>query len=127
MFELKIGEADSRDLGQLSTYVEVVDEQLRQHDRRDEATSGILLAAARDEIFIQYALRASTSPMVVLTYTTENGLPAAVRPGPPEGTCPPQPTSTASSAASNWIEPTHQTPLGRRRGHLRSVSPPLES
>lgn len=83
VFELKIGEADSRDVGQLSTYVEIVDDQLRQHDRGDEATIGILLAAARDEIFIQYALRASTAPMAVLTYTTENDLPDAVRPALP--------------------------------------------
>jgi hypothetical protein len=83
VFELKIGEADSRDIGQLATYVEVVDEQLRQHDRGDEATIGILLEAARDEIFIQYALRASTAPMAVLTYTTENDLPEAVRPALP--------------------------------------------
>ena len=83
VFELKIGEADSRDIGQLATYVEVVDEQLRQHDRGDEATIGILLAAARDEIFIQYALRATTAPMAVLTYTTENDLPDAVRPALP--------------------------------------------
>ncbi len=83
VFELKIGEADSRDVGQLSTYIAVVDEQLRQHERGDEATIGILLAAARDEIFIQYALRASTAPMAVLTYTTDTELPAAVRPALP--------------------------------------------
>lgn len=58
------------------------------------------MAAARDEIFIQYALRASTAPMAVLTYTTENDLPDAVRPALPSTA-----DLTRRSAASNTTAP----------------------
>lgn len=83
MFELRVGAADPRDAGQLATYVTVVDDQIRSADHADAAMVGILLAASRDEVIVQYALRALDAPMAIVTYTTEEDLPDALPPALP--------------------------------------------
>lgn len=51
-------------LGQLGTYVAVVDDQLRDHAKH-APTVGILLCTGGDEQLVRYALGSSTTPMAV--------------------------------------------------------------
>jgi len=67
--ELKMGRFDPAYLGQLGTYVAVVDDQMR--DAAQHApTVGILLCTGGDEHLVRYALGASSSPMAVAGYET---------------------------------------------------------
>ena len=62
IFELKVGRAEPEHLGKLSFYVTVVDDLLRRPEHGDQATIGILLAADRDDIVVEYALRGIDNP-----------------------------------------------------------------
>ncbi len=53
--ELKAGEFDSRDAGQMSAYLSAVDDQLKHED--DEPTIGIILCKTKDNVFVEYVLR----------------------------------------------------------------------
>ncbi len=44
------------------------------------STIGILLAADRDDVAVQYALRGLQTPLAISTYTTYRALPDEVRP-----------------------------------------------
>jgi len=83
VFELKVGQAEPEHIGKLNFYVNVVDDQLRKPDHGDGATIGILLAATRDDIVVEYALRGVESPLAVSTYTTYRALPDDIRPSLP--------------------------------------------
>jgi hypothetical protein len=48
-YELKAGEFDSRDAGQMSAYLSAVDDQLRRND--DQPSIGIILCKTKDNIF----------------------------------------------------------------------------
>lgn len=80
VFELKTTRAEPEHLGKLNFYVNVVDDQLRRPEHGDGETIGILLAAAHDEVVVEYALRGLTSPLAVSTY---RALPDDVRPNLP--------------------------------------------
>ena len=67
--ELKIGRFEPGFLGQLSTYVAVVDDRVRDQSIH-AATVGILLCTGRDEAVVRYALASAASPMAVATYDT---------------------------------------------------------
>lgn len=79
VFELKIGQVEPEHLGKLSFYVNAVDDQLRKPDHGDGATVGILLAAERDNVVVEYALRGIGTPVAVSTYTTDQDLPDDLR------------------------------------------------
>ena len=83
VFELKIGHAEPEHIGKLNFYVNAVDDLLRKPEHGDGTTIGILLAADRDDIVVEYALRGLDSPLAVSTYTTHRSLPADVRPALP--------------------------------------------
>ena len=83
IFELKVGHAEPEHLGNLSFYVSVVDDLLRRPEHGDRATIGILLAADRDDVVVEYALRGIDTPLAVSTYTTHTALPDDVRPAIP--------------------------------------------
>ncbi len=74
VIELKIGRFESGYVGQLGTYVALVDDRLRRADRH-APTVGILLCTSRNEQVVRYALSASTAPMAVAGYTYDT-LPA---------------------------------------------------
>ena len=63
-----------------SEYVNVVDDRLRKAEHGDRPTIGILLAADRDEVAVQYYLQGLTTPLAVSTYRS---LPDEVRPALP--------------------------------------------
>lgn len=79
VFELKVGPAEPEHLGKLHFYVNAVDDLLRKPEHGDGPTIGILLAADRDDVVVEYALRGYDTPLAVSTYTTHQALPADVR------------------------------------------------
>ncbi len=83
VFELKVGQAEPEHIGKLHCYVNVVDDQLRKPENGDSATIGNLLAATRDDIVVEYALRGVESPLAMITYTTYRQLPDDIRPSLP--------------------------------------------
>ena len=78
--ELKMGRFNPAYLGQLGTYVAVVDDQLRD-PAKHAPTVGILLCTGGDEHLVRYALSSSTSPMAVAGY---DALSAEQRAGLPD-------------------------------------------
>lgn len=83
VFELKVGRVEPEHLGKLSFYVNAVDDLLRRPEHGDGSSIGILLAADRDDIVVEYALRGFGTPLAVSTYTTHRALPEEVRPALP--------------------------------------------
>lgn len=79
VFELKVVPAAPEHLGQLNFYVNVVDDLLRRPEHGDGPTIGILLAATRNDIVVEYALRGLDAPLAVSTYTTSAALPEDLR------------------------------------------------
>ncbi|GAB3264029.1 hypothetical protein GCM10027586_20040 [Kineococcus gypseus] len=77
--ELKIGRFEPGYLGQLGTYVAMVDDKLRR--AQHSPTVGILLVAGRNETLVRYALSSATAPVAVATYDT---LPPEQRAGLPD-------------------------------------------
>ncbi len=104
--ELKIGKFDPGYVGQLGTYVAVVDDRLRRGDRH-APTVGILLCKGRNDTLVRYALAGAPAPLAVADYTYDtlppqerSGLPTAAEltaaletaapAAPPDGTQPRQ-------------------------------------
>ena len=85
VFELKSVAAEPEHIGKLNFYVNVVDDLLRRPEHGDGTTIGILLAADRDDVAVQYALRGLTTPLAISTYTNYRALPDDVRPALPSG------------------------------------------
>lgn len=83
VFELKVGGAEPEHLGKLNFYVNAVDDLLRRPEYGDGGSIGILLAADRDDVVVEYALRGMDTPLAVSTYTTHHALPDEVRPALP--------------------------------------------
>ncbi len=83
VFELKTVAVQPEHVGQLNFYVNVVDDLMRRSDHGDGSTIGILLAADRDDVAVQYALRGLSTPLAISTYTTYQTLPDDVRPALP--------------------------------------------
>jgi len=79
VFELKVGPAAPEHLGQLNFYVNVIDDLMRRPEHDDGPTIGILLAATRNDVVVEYALRGFDTPLAVSTYRTTAALPEAVR------------------------------------------------
>jgi predicted nuclease of restriction endonuclease-like (RecB) superfamily len=77
--ELKVGEFEPADAGQLSFYVTAVDRQLRDA-ARDEPTLGLLLCRSRSALVVEYTLEGVHKPVGVTTYEHLT----ALRPGLPE-------------------------------------------
>lgn len=66
--ELKVGEFNPADAGQLSFYVETVDQQLRDAEKH-APTIGVLLCTSRDDQVVEYSLARTSAPVAVATYT----------------------------------------------------------
>lgn len=63
VIELKAGEFDSRDAGQMSAYLSAVDDQLKH--KGDGPTIGIILCKTKDNVFVEYVLRNFNRPIGV--------------------------------------------------------------
>lgn len=67
--ELKGGEFDSRDAGQMSAYLSAVDDQLRHES--DQPTIGIILCKTKNNVFAEYVLRNFNRPIGVAEFETK--------------------------------------------------------
>lgn len=80
--EIKIGEFDFPDMGQIQGYVVAVNHQLRKPER-DNPTIGILICKSKNNTLAQYALEGSNLPIAISEYDLQKLYPANV-----EGTIP---------------------------------------
>lgn len=80
--EVKIGEFDFQDLGQLSGYVVACNHILRK-EGRDNPTIGLLICRQKDSLLAQYALEGSNLPLGISEYELAKLYPEKV-----EGTIP---------------------------------------
>jgi len=78
--ELKVDRFTPGHLGQLGTYVAVVDDRVRDHALH-APTVGILLCTGGEDAVVRYALSAAAAPVAVATY---DSLPADQRAGLPD-------------------------------------------
>jgi len=75
--ELKIGKFKPAYLGQLSNYMQILDDQVRKpHENR---TIGIVLCKEMNRAFAEYAIRDFSKPMGVSTYRTLDDMPEQLR------------------------------------------------
>lgn len=82
VIEVKIGEFDFQDLGQLSGYVVACNHILRK-EGRDNPTIGLLICRQKDSLLAQYALEGSNLPLGISEYELAKLYPEKV-----EGTIP---------------------------------------
>ena len=82
VIEVKIGEFDFQDLGQLSGYVVACNHILRK-EGRDNPTIGLLICRQKDSLLAQYALEGSNLPLGISEYELSKLYPEKV-----EGTIP---------------------------------------
>jgi predicted nuclease of restriction endonuclease-like (RecB) superfamily len=68
VIELKVGEFDPSDLGQLGMYMAAVDDLLRH--AADKPTIGLLLCKTKNNVVAEYALRGYTAPIGVAEWKT---------------------------------------------------------
>ena len=80
--EVKIGELDFADIGQLSGYVVACNHLLRK-EGRDNPTIGILICREKDAIVAKYALEGSNLPLGISEYELSKLYPEKI-----EGTVP---------------------------------------
>lgn len=80
--ELKIGRFEPGHIGQLGTYVALVEDRLRRPDRH-APTIGLLLVAGRNEQIVRYALSGASAPLAVADYTYDSLPPDARAALPP--------------------------------------------
>ena len=79
---MKIDKFDSKDIGQLGTYVAAANHLLRE-EGKDNPTIGLLICRSKDNTLAQYALESSCQPIGISEYELEKFYPAKV-----EGTIP---------------------------------------
>lgn len=82
VIEVKIGEFDFQDLGQLSGYVVACNHILKK-EGRDNPTIGLLICRQKDSLLAQYALEGSNLPLGISEYELSKLYPEKV-----EGTIP---------------------------------------
>ena len=82
VIEVKIGEFDFQDLGQLSGYVVACNHILRK-EGRDNPTIGLLICRQKDSLLAQYALEGSNLPLGISEYELSKLYPEDI-----EGTIP---------------------------------------
>ncbi|PWY53869.1 DUF1016 domain-containing protein [Legionella qingyii] len=70
--ELKRGELNPKDTGQLNFYLSAVDEQLKMAE--DGPTIGLLLCEKKDKVIAEYSLRRVSSPMGIAEYELSKAL-----------------------------------------------------
>lgn len=77
VIELKRGEFQPRDAGQLNFYLTAVDELLKTPE--DNPTIGLLLCEKKDRVIAEYALRDINKPMGISEYELSKALPKEIR------------------------------------------------
>lgn len=82
VIEVKIDKFDSKNIGQLGTYVAAANHLLREEEK-DNPTIGLLICRSKDNTLAQYALESSSLPIGISEYELEKFYPTKV-----EGTIP---------------------------------------
>lgn len=82
VIEVKITKFESRDIGQIGTYVTAVNHLLRK-EGIDNPTIGLLICRSKDNTLAQYALESCTQPIGISEYELEKFYPEKI-----EGTMP---------------------------------------
>ena len=80
--EVKVKKFESRDIGQIGTYVTAVNHILRE-EGKDNPTIGLLICRSKDNTLAQYALESCTQPIGISEYELEKFYPEKI-----EGTMP---------------------------------------
>lgn len=75
--ELKVGKFKPSYLGQLHSYLQVLDDKVRKP--HENPSIGIVLCKSANQAFAEYAVRDYNKPMGVATYKTLSDMPAAMR------------------------------------------------
>lgn len=75
--EVKIGEFQGKDMGQLGTYMVAVNHQMK--GEKDGPTMGLIICKHKDNVKAQYALEASSQPMGIAVYDINRFLPEDYR------------------------------------------------
>ncbi|MBQ0157308.1 MAG: DUF1016 family protein [Bacteroidales bacterium] len=77
VIELKIGKFKPAYLGQLSNYMQILDDKIRKP--HENPTIGIVLCKEMNRSFAEYAVRDYSKPMGVATYRTQDDMPEPLR------------------------------------------------
>lgn len=80
--EVKIDKFDSKDIGQLGTYVTAVNHIIKDKEK-DNPTIGLLVCRGKDNTLARYALESSSQPIGISEYELEKFYPTSI-----EGTIP---------------------------------------
>lgn len=80
--ELKKGAFKSAYIGQLQTYMKVLDDKVRKP--HENPTIGILLCKSSNKAFVEYVIRDYNSPMGVATYKTAEDMSEELRKALPD-------------------------------------------
>ena len=75
--ELKTGSFKSSYLGQLMTYLRILDDHIKKS--HENPTIGILLCKEANREYVEYVIQDYGKPMGVATYTTSNDMPEKIR------------------------------------------------
>ncbi len=80
--ELKMGEFKPSYLGQLTTYLQILDDHVRKP--HENPSIGIILCKSVNKDFVEYVIQKYTSPMGVATYKTSADIPEKIRKSLPD-------------------------------------------
>ena len=76
-FELKVGPFEPEHAGKMDFYLNLLNDTERGDG--DQPSIGIILCAEKDDVEVEYALRAKTNPIGVAVYQLQSKLPAALK------------------------------------------------
>lgn len=76
-FDLKVGAFEPEHAGKMDFYLNVLDD--KERGPGDRPSIGIILCAEKDDVEVEYALRAKANPIGVAAYRLLKGLPAEFR------------------------------------------------
>ena len=71
--EVKVKEFKSRDIGQIGTYINIVDDIVRTE--ADGKTIGLIICKEKNNVLAKYAVNSSNEPLAISAYELSNFLP----------------------------------------------------
>jgi predicted nuclease of restriction endonuclease-like (RecB) superfamily len=76
-FELKVGPFEPEHAGKMDFYLNLLND--KERGEGDQPSIGIILCAEKDDVEVEYALRAKTNPIGVAAYQLQTKLPADLK------------------------------------------------
>jgi hypothetical protein len=77
LIDLKLGEVQHRDIGQMNLYMGYF--AAEENTEGDNPPIGIIICREKNKTVVEYALRTASRPIGVASYTVSSELPAAYR------------------------------------------------